>query len=134
MYSKLETKIPGGRGVRIICSYCKKPASLVTGEEIYPHRKDLYHKFFWLCKPCDAYTGCHRNTNKPLGRLAGPELRKLKVMAHSAFDPLWKNGKMKRKDAYKWLSDQLKINFSFCHIGYFDEQMCKKVIDVCKNI
>lgn len=38
----------------VICDYCDKPAELVTGAEVYPHRPDLHHKKFWLCKPCDA--------------------------------------------------------------------------------
>lgn len=106
--------------------------NLVTGKIIYPHRPDLFHKKFWLCKPCDAYVGCHGESQRPLGRLANSELRRAKMMAHAAFDPLWKKSG-NRKDAYYWLSNQLGIEMKNCHIGEFDVEMCLRVIEVCKN-
>ncbi|EDX6630579.1 hypothetical protein CVC30_004814, partial [Salmonella enterica subsp. enterica serovar Cerro] len=69
---------------------------------------------------------------KPLGRLANSSLRAMKSSAHRAFEPLWKTGRMSRKDAYLWLSKQLDIKFSECHIGMFDEDMCEKVVELCK--
>ena len=42
------------------CDYCQKPAELVTGATIYPHRNDLAHLRFWRCVPCEAYVGCHK--------------------------------------------------------------------------
>lgn len=63
-----------------ICPYCNKAAELVDGTAVYPHRSDLAHKRFWLCKPCDAWVGTHRDSKKhlPLGRLADKELREAK--------------------------------------------------------
>lgn len=52
------------------CAYCGKPAALVTGRKIYPHRQDLWDKKIWECAPCEALVGCHPGTIKPLGRLA----------------------------------------------------------------
>ncbi len=112
------------------CDYCKNEANLVNGDAIYPHRKDLYNLKFWLCKPCGAYVGCHKNSknNAPLGRLANAELRKAKSDAHAKFDPVWKSGRKTRSSAYLWLANELGIKFSECHIGMFDLAMCKKVI------
>ncbi len=58
-----------------ICPYFHEPAELAYGTEVYPHRPDLQAKQFWLCGPCDAYVGCHKNSDTPLGRLANAELR-----------------------------------------------------------
>lgn len=113
------------------CSYCFKAADLVTGEEIYPHRPDLYSLSFWKCPDCDAYVGCHKRTKKPLGILANAELRKMKREAHSAFDPIWKNRTMSRTKAYKWLANKLKLNVENCHIGHFNIEQCKKVVEIC---
>ena len=112
-----------------LCPYCKGKTELVTGDVIYPHRTDLYKKYFWICKPCDAYVGTHPGTDKPLGRLADENLRSAKRRAHAAFDPLWKSGKMTRKQAYQWLADQMQIAVEDCHIGWFDERLCLEVIE-----
>lgn len=117
----------------ILCNYCQGKAALVGGKEIYPHRPDLYGKYFYLCRPCDAYVGCHPETKNALGRVANFELRRAKNRAHAAFDPIWKSGRMKRGQAYLWLSESLGIHKSECHIGMFDVDMCKKVAEVCRD-
>lgn len=126
------------------CDYCQAPAELVMGNVIYPHRHDLYKKKFWRCKPCGAHVGCHPpgvftggRDDKPLGRLANAELRKLKSAAHDAFDPLWKvpdrggfYPPMHRSEAYSWLAGSLGLPVEKTHIGMFDEDTCKRVIDL----
>ena len=113
------------------CDYCGNSAALVDGSVIYPHRPDLYHKWFYRCEPCGAFVGCHPNTKSALGRLANAELRKAKMAAHAAFDPIWKSGKKRRGSAYAWLADQLGIKQQDCHIGMFDVATCKRVIEIC---
>lgn len=116
------------RELDVVCPYCGSGADLVSGQSVYPHRSDLFHKWFYMCSPCDARVGCHPKSKRPLGRLANSELRRWKMKAHAAFDPLWKSKKMSRKEAYSWLSDRLGIHPDETHIGMFDVEMCKKVI------
>jgi hypothetical protein len=116
----------------IKCPYCEKSARLVFGRDIYPNRPDLSMLAFWLCTPCSAWVGCHPGTKKPLGRLADAELRKAKIAAHAALDPLWKNGQMRRQEAYTWLAMRLGIPSEECHIGMFDLEMCRKAVQECK--
>lgn len=124
----------------VICTYCGRDAALVTGWAIYPHRRDLEHKIFYLCKPCEAWVGVHDGTEKPLGRLANKELRFWKQRAHSVFDPMWKlkNRRSNRKDArgkaYKWLAERLGVDPDGCHIGQFDIEQCKRVVEICEPI
>lgn len=116
----------------ILCPYCGGGAESVGGDTIYPHRPDLFKKKFWSCGPCGAYVGCHKGTDRPLGRLANAELRSSKMAAHRAFDPLWRDGPMKRKAAYAWLTRALGIDGADCHIGMMDVAMCKRVVEVCE--
>lgn len=116
------------------CPYCGSPARLASPKEVYKH----YNKKgnVWVCSnypKCDAYVGCHPNTDIPLGRLANSKLRELKKEAHKQFDPLWKSGLMTRNEAYEWLAYMLHITESECHIGMFDEATCNKVIKLCKK-
>lgn len=117
--------------VEVFCPYCKGRAVRVTGKEVYPHRPDLFQKIYYLCRQCRAYVGCHPNTDTPLGNLASPELRRVRVEAHDVFDIIWKSGVKRRQEAYDWLSDQLGIPRGRCHIGQFDISKCRKVIEVC---
>lgn len=114
----------------VSCHYCNVRAELVTGKAVYPHRKDLFKLTFWMCKECGAYVGTHKDSNnKPLGILANDGLRKARRRAHANFDPLWRNGNLKRKDAYKKIGEYLGIDSKDCHIGMFDEETCKRVCE-----
>lgn len=117
----------------VLCDYCNQPAELVGGDHIYPYRPDLASKSFWICQPCEAYVGTHIHSpsHKPLGRLAKADLRAAKMEAHRAFDPMWRECKHNRSDAYLWLADQLNMTSVECHIGSFDIATCQKVVDAC---
>lgn len=117
----------------VVCPYCNQNAIMVKGNIIYPHRKDLNHLNFYLCFQCDARVGTHKGTDKPLGRLANAELRKMKSKTHLFFDLIWKSKKQTRKQAYIWLAKKLGIDIRDCHIGMFDVHTCQKVIDICNE-
>lgn len=114
----------------IPCPYCQKPAALVGGAKVYPHRPDLAEKRFYACFPCGAWVGCHPGTENALGRLANAELRAAKQAAHAAFDPIWTGGRWRRQDAYEWLAEQLGIDRAACHIGMFDVDQCRAVVRI----
>jgi hypothetical protein len=124
----------------VICPYCGKKAEFKTGREIYAGRGSWDGKKFWVCEPCNAWVGCHdrnkrygRVGDEPLGRLANKELREAKMKAHLAFDPIWKEKSMKRKEAYAWLAKKLGIPAEECHIGMFDVDMCREVVIVMSD-
>lgn len=120
-----------------ICPYCGEKPQLVDSSVIYNGRS---YGMIYLCKPCNAYVGCHKNTTNPLGRLADKDLREWKKMAHKYFDNLWARSAnhnkitrpAARKNGYAWLSKQLDIEYKYCHIGMFDVETCKEVVDLCK--
>ena len=124
------------------CPYCGGKAQLRDASSIYHSFK--YKGKMFVCEnfpKCDSYVGCHPNTTKPLGRMANKKLRIMKSKAHEYFDPLWKKRVFARKKslsynrtkAYQWLAEQLDLPESKCHIGLFDVDMCRKVIDVCSK-
>lgn len=109
------------------CPYCGRPTQLVDDTEIYG--RSFGTKCF-VCKPCDAWVGCHKGTERALGRVADKGLRALKQQAHEAFDPIWKNGHLTRQKAYKLLSAAFGIPTEQTHIGMFDADMCRQVINL----
>ena len=109
-------------------------AELIDSEDIYG--KKYAGSKMWICRPCRAWVGCHKGTIKPLGRLADAELRGWKVRAHKAFDPRWTGKEKKhaaRKQAYAWLAGALGIKYADCHIGAFDVDQCRRVVEICQK-
>ncbi len=97
---------------KIHCCGCAKKvdARLTNGAEIYPHRPDLHRLPFWICDTCKNYVGCHHKTTKPtnpLGVIPTPELKAARYRIHQVLDPLWKGGKMTRRQVYKILTERL---------------------------
>lgn len=109
-----------------ICPYCNLPSEYVSSLEVY----NTDYGMIYLCRPCNAYVGCHAGTDKALGRLANSVLRKWKIEAHKHFDFIWKSKRMRRGEAYKWLSKQIEVPLEYTHIGMLSEETLKKVCDV----
>ena len=108
------------------CPYCGRSATLGS------HSIGSRMVYRWTCPSdaCNAYVGCHKNSLKPLGTLANPNLRKARVRAHNVFDRLWRSGKMQRGDAYRLLRDKLGLSEDEAHIGRFDIATCLKVVKI----
>lgn len=111
------------------CPYCNNKAPWVENKAIYGRNYGKSYMCYY-CKPCDAYVGCHQNTKKPLGTMANEELRLWRKTAHAWFDPLWKEGKMTRKQAYRWLYEQTG---EWIHMGESDIEKCQIVINKTLN-
>lgn len=134
-----KNKAEAEKLAKVDCGECGKPAGLVTGEVIYPHREDLRELPFWRCCACLAYTGCHQGTFRPKGTPCGSETRRARIEAHAAFDTLWRRKMARdgvsqgeaRAKAYKWLSEQLGTPGPDTHIGMFDAAMAHRVVEVC---
>lgn len=62
------------------------------------------------------------------GRLVDAETHALRQKAHAIFDPLWKDGTMSRKEAYKRLAGETHIPRKECHFELMDKKRLTKVI------
>lgn len=125
-----------------ICPYCGKRTEFVDSSVIYGRSYGM----IYLCRDCRAYVGVHKGTDRALGRLANKELREAKKEAHFYFDQIAKTNLINkiwnihipnmsnRNKAYLWLSNQLNIPYEFCHIGMFDIDCCKRVVELCKSL
>lgn len=112
------------------CPECGCEGVVVPAERVYG-RSYGENQYVCACPwfpACDSYVGCHKGTMNPMGTMAGPELRKLRKIVHSAFDDMWKSGKMSRTAAYDRLSDLLGIPPERCHIAMFDAETCDRAI------
>lgn len=123
----------------IWCTGCNRRVSarLTDGSEMYPSRPDLAELPFWVCETpgCRAFVGTHHKTKnryKALGFLATPEVKKWRMMIHGILDPLWKQNKIKRGQAYKYVSDRIGRDFHTAQI--YSEEDGRQVYEIIKGL
>lgn len=114
------------RQMKIHCCGCEKKvdARLTDGSEIYPHRPDLHKLPFWKCDACGNNVGCHHQTDRPtqpLGCIATKEIKNARQHIHKIIDPIWKSGKMNRKEIYASLSIDLGHKYHTANIRTIEE-------------
>jgi hypothetical protein len=112
--------------MKIYCTGCETDvdARLTDGKERYPHHIDLYDLPFWKCDTCGNYVGCHHKTKertKPLGVIATPEILNARKKIHALLDPLWKQGKIKRGQAYAYVTNRLGYTYHNGEIRTIEE-------------
>lgn len=127
--------------MEIYCTGCEKyvSARLTNGEEMYPHRKDLYALPFWVCPDCPAFVGCHHKTSqptRPLGVLATQKLKDERKKIHAVLDPLWKSGLIPRAKAYAYVSKKLGKEYHNAEIRTVEEarEVHKIVLELKESV
>lgn len=116
--------------VTMKCPYCGEKAVYMTSKEFYG--KD-YGTSMYVCKPCDARVGTHGRSERALGTMANKELRELRMQCHSQIDPYWKTRTYSRASVYSRLQEVLGITKDEAHIGLFDEERCRLLLDAIKR-
>lgn len=121
----------------LICPYCEGPSVKVDSAVVY----GTSYGPIRICFSCQAWVGFHPGGKTALGRLANHELRQWKKRAHDCFDPLWKRKarlnnlppNVARSQAYRWLSRKMGTRLKYTHIGMFDLEQCKQVVELCRE-
>lgn len=72
-----------------------------------------------LSGPVQRLCGCPRRDNASQRSLADGDLRYKRIVAHRAFDRIWKNHVMSRSEAYGWLAFKLGIEPGKPILGIF---------------
>lgn len=118
----------------IVKCHCGAHAVLRSASVV--HGQKASEEYLYVCSrypACDSYVGVHKNSLKPLGTLAGKELRCKRMEAHRVFNRLWESGLMKKWQAYKWMEAKFGLNSKQAHIAKFSEYMCDELIAVSEQ-
>jgi len=110
------------------CGYCGALAELRAATEI-GRAGDAPVYVCGNYPSCDAYVGCHTGTELPLGTLARKRLRRLRILCHQEFDPLWQKhpDQVSRDEAYEAATVVMRVDGEF-HIGQLDEAGCERLL------
>jgi len=114
--------------VTLRCGYCGAEAVLRPLRDIGKSGDGMAY----VCSnfpSCDAYVGCHPGTEEPMGTLARKRLRRLRVLCHAEFDPLWQKhqDQVTRSEAYEAAAVVMRMDGEF-HIGRLDESACERFL------
>lgn len=116
------------RGQQLLC-HCGRPAVLRSAEGLCKTHREGAMAYVCSGYPaCNSYVMAHPDTLEPMGSLAGPELRKLRIQAHRQLDRLQRAGLMTRRQAYQWLAYVVQAPMGHAHIGHLGEYYCKEII------
>lgn len=115
--------------IEVICPFCHRPAVWCENKEVYGRNFGKSY-MIWLCKPCDAYVGCHQNTKKPLGTMANAHTREMRRRVHAVIDPIWKSGKISRKKLYRLISIYTAKQY---HTAECTVQDCEAILNINFN-
>jgi len=112
--------------VQLDCPECGAPMRL----------KESHYGLFYGCTEwgktgCKGSHGAHPD-GRPLGIPADDRTKKMRMAAHNAFDPLW-NGPAavfdSREAAYAWMQQALGKSVEDAHIGRFNRDDCKALVE-----
>lgn len=92
-------------------------------------------RLFWGCirfPDCNSTHGAHPN-GKPLGIPADAETKQSRMKAHEAFDKLWTEHGLSRRESYTVLQKMMGMSADEAHIGRFDIAQCQRLISLCRT-
>lgn len=120
--------------MQIFCTGCGTDveARLTDGFEMYPRRVDLHSHVFWVCDTCRAFVGTHKTNNKPLGFLATQAIKSWRKNIHAILDPLWMNKKIRRGQAYAYVSNRIGRTYHTAEIYSVEEG--KRIYNIVKEL
>lgn len=71
---------------KVECTHCLLPSQLrFFTDKDYPYTKN--YGPVYICVLCEAWVGCHKGTEQPLGAPANAALRQARQRVHAVFDP-----------------------------------------------
>ncbi len=115
-------------GCQLYC-HCGRPTVLRNAREVCRSHREGDMAYVCSGYPaCDSFVLAYPDTLKPMGSLAGPELRRLRFEAHKQLNQLQNAGIMSKKQSYEWLAQVVHAPMSHAHIGHLGEYYCKEVI------
>ncbi len=118
-----------------VCTECRSTNIALQKRSFMGRRTHGEWDLIWHCGDCDAMVGCHEGTDVPLGTMANAETRGMRLLAHEAFDPMWRgrNSRLSRDDAYEWMAVVLGVPIANAHIGMLDRHQCELLINAVRN-
>ena len=117
---------PSDKQYTVTCPVDGKPAPWVENKEKYGQNYGKSYMCYY-CKEHDTYVGCHDNSRRPLGTMAGAELREARMAVHAKIDPLWRSGRLRRGEVYRMIT--LKLGHTY-HTGESDLDTCNKILEM----
>lgn len=135
VYKAAVARVKNPLPIPTICPNCGGPVAMQSNSIVYRREYGAW-PFLYRCQDavCDSYVGLHPKTDIPLGTLANKATRAARKEAKGMLMVMWEEQGMDRDAVYRWLAGKMGINdVNHCHIGWFDIDQCKKVVQICSE-
>lgn len=103
---------------------------------VHGFRMDAGHTKYGVLHKCSVPDCTYQCWDGPTSTPADATTRKIRIVAHCAFDALWKgHSKMlNRRYAYEMLSKHMGLPGEKTHIGMFDRNQCVEVLNFVTKV
>jgi ssDNA-binding Zn-finger/Zn-ribbon topoisomerase 1 len=112
---------------KLDCPDCGAP--MVLRKTLKHRHADGSARMFYGCSRFPQCATCHgaHPDGSPLGIPADKPTREARMSTHTAFDRLWKTGRMSRKAAYVLMRELMAMTKGEAHIGRFTVAECLRL-------
>ncbi|MCD8109307.1 MAG: DUF3268 family zinc-finger domain-containing protein [Clostridiales bacterium] len=120
------------------CPVCGAPARLVESKDVFGKNALEPDRKMYICSRykdgCDTYVFAQKGTSIPLGDMAGPEVRNLRIQAHRAINKVEELGIMGKDDIYSYLADRFGYPQGRFHLAQCSYYGCKETVRILNGI
>lgn len=126
----------------IRCPYCGAPAKMVPEAEMnfrfHETNPGKKKDFFWVCSrypECDVYIAADNHTKRPMGTMANPELRHMRMMIHY-WQVLLVDNRVYTKGTFASMLASMvnQIDPRRVHVSEFTRYQAETVLAYLKNL
>ena len=121
---------------RILCPNCGSGCHIGSAGEVYSKIIPGKIRELLICNnypKCDSYVAVNRKRGS-YGLPANRKVRRLRRMAHIIQDRLIASGQYTRDELYEIMRKEYRLPSTKAHIRYFDEFMCRRLVEVYRKL
>ena len=66
--------------------------------------------------------------------LADAETHEARKAAHAAFDKVWRDGRLSRSAAYRYLAREMRMTHDECHVKLMNAAQARRVVEIAERM
>ncbi len=138
MANKKNHSKKNNRGKELYCPVCGSRAVIKTAREVIGEKAVDPDRFIFVCsrydQGCNTYVYAAKGSKTPLGEMADPQVRNLRIRAHKAIDAVVNSGVMSKRNVYDYLADHMGCPIGRFHLAECGRYGCEETIRLMQKV